>query len=102
MVARASSRMPEDHADPPLLEEGQDLLAPQAQVVFTVGLVEELRDLVRARPLWTTASQSRLGPEFLPVMTSTLSPETSSESRGTIRSLTLAPIVRWPTSVWTW
>src|SRR5919112_341961 len=32
--------------DPALLEQGQDLLPSQAQVVFTVGLVEELPDLV--------------------------------------------------------
>src|SRR5215211_8147145 len=32
--------------DPALLEQGQDLLPSQTQVVFTVGLVEELPDLV--------------------------------------------------------
>src|SRR5919112_485316 len=39
-----------DLPDPALLEEGQDLLASQAQVVFPVGLVEELPDLLPGAP----------------------------------------------------
>src|SRR5215210_4828557 len=35
-----------DLPEPTLLQEGQDLLPSQAQVVRTVGLVEELPDLV--------------------------------------------------------
>ena len=39
-----------DLPDPALLQEGEDLLAPQAQVVLAVGLVEVLPDLVAGAP----------------------------------------------------
>ena len=60
------------------------------------------RILFRARGLRTNASQSRLGPasSALEVRISTTSPLTSSDSSGTSRPFTRAPIVRLPTSVW--
>ena len=46
-------------------------------------------------------SQSRLGPwAVLEVMTSTMSPLFSSASKGTMRPLTLAPVIRLPTAEW--
>ena len=50
----------------------------------------------------TKASQSRLGPAFsaLEVKISTTSPLASTDSSGTSRPLTRAPMVRLPTSVW--
>ena len=60
------------------------------------------RILLRARGVATTLSQSRDGPapSTLDVKTSTVSPDDSDESSGTSRPLTLAPMQRWPTSVW--
>ena len=60
------------------------------------------RILLRARGLLTNSSQSRLGPAFsaLVVKISTTSPLDSSDSSGTSRPLTRAPMVRLPTSVW--
>ena len=67
------------------------------------SLVNHPRILLRARVLLTNSSQSWLGPAsgFFDVKTSTTSPLVSSDSSGTSRPLTLAPIVRWPTSVCT-
>ncbi len=60
------------------------------------------RILVRARDEATMPSQSRDGPAVgaLEVKISTVSAEFSRVSRGTSRPLTLAPMQRWPTSVW--
>ncbi len=67
------------------------------------SLVNHCLILLRARALFTNASQSLLGPlsGFFDVNTSTTSPVVSGFSRGTSRPFTLAPIVRWPTSVCT-
>jgi hypothetical protein len=60
------------------------------------SLENHWRILFRARGLLTNVSQSRLGPAVsdLEVKTSTTSPFSSAESRGTRRPLTRAPIVR--------
>ena len=62
----------------------------------------QCRILFRARGLLTKPSQSRLGPESvaLEVKISTVSPLSSALYSGTRRPLTLAPMVRCPTSVW--
>ena len=67
------------------------------------SLVNQPRILLRARVLLTKPSQSWLGPAsgFFEVNTSTTSPLLSSDSSGTRRPLTFAPIVRCPTSVCT-
>ena len=61
------------------------------------------RILERARGDLTKFSQSRDGPAFgdLEVKTSTTSPLSRVDSSGTSRPLTRAPMVWWPTSVWT-
>ena len=66
------------------------------------SLENQCRILFRARALWTKPSQSRLGPASgaLEVKISTVSPLLSALSSATRRPLTLAPMVRWPTSVW--
>ena len=66
------------------------------------SLVNQWRILLRARGDFTNVSQSRVGPAFgdLEVNTSTTSPCSSSDSSGTSRPLTRAPIVWCPTSVW--
>ncbi len=58
--------------------------------------------LFRARALLTKPSQSLLGPASgaLEVKISTVSPLSRALSSATRRPLTLAPMHRWPTSVW--
>ena len=60
------------------------------------------RILFLALGVTTICSQSRDGPapSTFDVNTSTVSPDDSAESSGTSRPLTLAPMQRWPTSVW--
>ena len=60
------------------------------------------RILLRARGEATICSQSREGPAegTLEVMISTVSADCSVVSSGTRRPFTLAPMQRWPTSVW--
>jgi hypothetical protein len=60
------------------------------------------RILLRARGEATICNQSRDGPAdgTLEVMISAVSAEISLVSRGTSRPFTLAPMHRWPTSVW--
>ena len=62
----------------------------------------QVRILLAARWVTTNFSQSRDGPEppTLEVKISTESPDSSSESSGTRRPLTRAPMHVWPTSVW--
>ncbi len=57
---------------------------------------------MRARDEATTPSQSRDGPAVgdLEVKISTVSAVLSVVSSGTRRPFTLAPMQRWPTSVW--
>ena len=66
------------------------------------SLVNQWRILLRARGDFTNVSQSRVGPALgdLEVNTSTTSPCSSSDSSGTSRPLTRAPMVWCPTSVW--
>ena len=67
------------------------------------SLVKYCRIFERARGDLTKVSQSRDGPAFgdLEVNTSTTSPLSSVDSSETSRPLMRAPMVRWPTSVWT-
>ncbi len=67
------------------------------------SLVNHCRILLRARGDFTKVSQSRDGPALgdLEVKTSTTSLFSSVDSSGTSRPLTRAPMVWWPTSVWT-
>ncbi len=66
------------------------------------SLENQCRILLRALALLTKPSQSLLGPasSALEVKISTVSPLLSSFSSATRRPFTLAPMVRWPTSVW--
>ncbi len=59
------------------------------------------RILFFARAVSTKLSQSREGCEEGDVRISTMSPFTSGVLRGTSRPFTRAPVVWWPTSVWT-
>ncbi len=67
------------------------------------SLLNHCRILLRARALLTKCCQSWLGPapSALEVKISTQSPWFSSLLSGTSLPLTRAPMVRWPTSVWT-
>ena len=76
---------------------------PESTISSRRSLVNHCRILLRARAERTKFNQSREGPapSALEVSTSTASPFSSAESRGTSRPLTRAPMHRCPTSVCT-